>query len=269
MPLRNGRTVTLFVSMALFLGRSSPAEDWPAFQHDAARTGVSAERLSFPLEKKWAYQPNQPPMPSWPEPGKELHRMDFDHAFQPVAAGGRVYFASSADDTLRALDAATGELVWRFTANGPIRFAPTLAQGNAYVASDDGWLYCLDAKTGKLVWRFRVAPGDDQILGNGRMISKWPCRSGAVVLGDVVYCVAGMWATEGVYVHALDAKTGRELWCNDTSGSIFVDLPHPGAAGFSGVSPQGYLLAAGDTLLVPTGRCVPAAFHRRTGRLLY
>ncbi|MBM4049886.1 MAG: hypothetical protein FJ279_32725, partial [Planctomycetes bacterium] len=92
--------VAILVSMALFLGRSRPAEDWPAFQRDADRTGVTAERLSLPLAQKWAYQPSQPPMPAWPEPGKELHRMDFDYAFQPVAVGGLVYFGSSADDTV-------------------------------------------------------------------------------------------------------------------------------------------------------------------------
>ena len=35
------------------------------------------------------------------------------------------------------------------------------------------------------------------------------------------------------------------------------------------MAPQGYLLARGDKLLVTTGRCVPAAFDRHTGRLLY
>jgi len=254
---------------AMFLPGSAFAGDWPTYKGDPERSGATAEQLEFPLAVEWTYEPSQPPMPAWPEPGKELHRMDFDYAFQPVAASGLVYFASSADDTVRALNATTGELVWRFTAGGPIRFAPALAEGKAYVASDDGWLYCLDANTGKPVWRFHGAPRDDEIIGNGRMISRWPCRTGPVVVGEVVYCTAGMWPTEGVYVYALDAETGKELWCNDSSGSIYIDLPHPGATGFSGVAPQGYLLVHDDTLLVPTGRSVPAAFDRRTGRLLY
>ena len=40
----------------------------------------------------------------------------------------------------------------------------------------------------------------------------------------------------------------------------------PGADGFGGVAPQGYLAASEGVLLVPTGRSVPAAFDRRTGR---
>jgi len=243
--------------------------DWPAYKRDAQRSGVATASLSFPLREVWRCEPSQAPAPAWPEPGRELHRLDFDYAFQPVVANGLVYFGSSADDTVRAIDAATGKLAWRFTAAGPIRFAPAIARGRAYVASDDGWLYCLDAKDGQLVWRFRGAPSDDQIIGNGRMISRWPLRSGVLVADDVVYLTAGMWPTQGVYVYALDAATGKEIWCNDTSGSMYLELPHCYASGFSGVSPQGYLLASKDILLVPTGRSVPAGLDRRTGRLLY
>ncbi len=261
---------TVSVLVLVFLSLCSPAAaDWPTYKRDPARSSVTAEELAFPLVSTWVYRPSQPPRPAWPEPGKELHRTDFDYAFQPVMAGGLVYFGSSADDTVRALSAATGQLVWRYTTNGPVRLAPTIAHGRAYAVSDDGCLYCLDAKTGKSIWRFRAAPSDEKLLGNSRMISRWPCRSGALVVGDVVYCIAGMWPTEGVYVYALDAETGKERWCNDSSGNIYVDLPHAVANGFSGVAPQGYLVSCGDVLLVPTGRSVPAGFDRHTGRLLY
>ena len=269
MPARSCR-----VGLAAILATSAIAElahgsDWPTYRGDAQRSGAAAESLSFPLQRAWQYELSQAPTPAWPEPGRELHRLDFDYAFQPVMAGGFVYFGSSADDTVRAIDGTTGRLVWRFTTAGPIRFAPAIARGKAYVASDDGWLYCVDAKTGQLIWRFRGAPGHDQIIGNGRMISRWPLRSGVLVADDVVYFTAGMWPTQGVYVYALDAATGKEIWCNDTSGSMYLELPHCYASGFSGVSPQGYLLTSEDILLVPTGRSVPAGFDRRTGRLLY
>jgi hypothetical protein len=43
--------------------------------------------------------------------------------------------------------------------------------------------------------------------------------------------------------------------------------PHEGAYGRSGVAAQGYLVASGTSLLVPTGRAVPAVFDRKTGEL--
>jgi len=268
----NQRRFLIVVAMCLaaaLLVTSIRAEDWPAYKKDPARSGVTAESLSFPLAERWVYQPSQPPKPAWPEPGKELNRTDFDYAFQPVIAEGFVYFGSSADDTVRALHAKTGKPIWRAIMDGPVRFAPTIARGKAYVVSDDSFLYCLDAKTGKHLWRFRAGPGSDRIIGNDRLIARYPCRSGALVVDNVVYVTAGMWPTEGVYVYALEADTGKELWCNDSSGNIYVDLPHAVANGFSGVAPQGYLVASEHVLLVPTGRSVPAAFDRHTGRLLH
>ncbi|MCY3021896.1 MAG: PQQ-binding-like beta-propeller repeat protein, partial [Planctomycetota bacterium] len=49
----------------------------------------------------------------------------------------------------------------------------------------------------------------------------------------------------------------------------YRNQPHGGASAFTGVCPQGYLLAAGDLLLVPSGRTTPAAFDRTTGKLVY
>jgi len=263
------RAVALVCLAAAVLASGVRAEDWPAYKRDAARSSVTAEALSLPLAQQWVFEPIQAPRPAWPEPGKELNRTDFDYAFQPVMAEGLVYFGSSADDTVRALDAATGELVWRFTTGGPVRFAPAVARGKAYVASDDGFLYCLNPRTGELVWRFSPEADRDRVIGNDRLIARYPCRTGALVLDNVVYVTVGMWPTERVCVAALDADTGKELWCNDSSGNIYVDLPHAVANGFSGVAPQGYLVCSGDVLLVPTGRSVPAAFDRHTGRLLH
>jgi len=243
--------------------------DWPAYKAGPARSSVTGEQLVFPLSKSWIYEPAQAPSPAWPEPGRAMHRMDFDYAFQPVLADGMMYFGSSADDTIRALDAATGALRWRFTTGGPIRFAPQIADGRCYVGSDDGFAYCLDAATGRLLWRFHAAQQNRQLIGNGRMISRWPCRTGMLVADGTAYVTAGMWPSEGIYVYALDARSGKQIWCNNSSGDMYMDLPHPGASAFSGVAPQGYLLASGDVLLVPTGRSVPAAFDRGTGRLLY
>ena len=258
------------VCLVGFLLSGACGADWPAYQADASRSGTVSEGLTYPLAKRWTYMPLQPPRPAWPEPGKELHRMDFDYAFQPIVADGILYFGSSADDTIRALDAGTGALRWRYTVGGPIRFAPEYGDGNIYVASDDGYLYCLDAGSGSLRWRFQGAPGDDLLLGNGRMISRWPLRTGVLAATDgTVYLTAGMWPAEGVHIYALDAETGRVLWQNNRSGFGYMRAPHSGAAAFTGVAPQGYLLASGNVLVVPTGRSVPAAFDRRTGEFLY
>ena len=261
---------TIRVLVCLFgsaFAAGAGAGEWPCYRADAARSGVTREKLSLPLSVRWEYRPAQGPKPAWPEPGRLLNRSDFDYAFQPVAAGGRVHLASSADDTVRALDGATGRELWSFTTGGPVRLAPHLADGKCYFASDDGWAYCLEAGTGKPVWRFRAAPKDRRMIGNGRMISRWPCRSGVLVVEGVAYVTSGMWPALGVFVWALDAATGKVLWCNDTSCARFMAQPHVGAYALSGVAPQGYLLASQSALVVPTGRAAPAGYDRSTGRL--
>ena len=270
MKAREGaKAVAITLAVLMLGGANALAAAWPQYKGDAGRSGVAQESLGLPLQLSWVYQPRQTPRPAWEEPGKEVSRLDFDYAPQPVIAGGRVFFCSSADDTVRALELKSGQVVWRFTTGGPVRFAPAVAGDKVYVGSDDGWLYCLNAETGGVVWRFHAAPAGDLLLGNGRMISRWPLRSGAVVLDGVVYTAAGMWPEEGVYVYALDAETGDEIWRNDSTGVQYAELPHPGSWGFSGVAPQGYLVVSEDVLLVPTGRAIPGAFDRHTGDFLY
>ncbi len=153
--------------------------------------------------------------------------------------------------------------------DAPVRFAPAVWKDRVFVACDDGFLHCFGAADGRVLWKFRGGPRADMVLGNERMISRWPARGGPVVVGDIVYFGAGIWPTEGIYLYALDAATGKKLWVNDSSGSIEMNQPHGGARAKSGVAAQGHFVAAGDTLLVPTGRAVPAAFDRTTGEFRY
>ena len=59
------------------------------------------------------------------------------------------------------------------------------------------------------------------------------------------------------------------MWVNDTSGGLVLEQPHSGNLAKSGVSIQGYLSVAGDSLVVPTGRATPALHDRKTGNFRY
>jgi len=243
--------------------------DWPTYGHDAARGGVTTEQVSTPLHLQWTYAPAQAPRPAWPEPGRELHRLDFDYAYQVAAAKGLVYFGSSADHKVYALDLDTGGQRWSFFTDAPVRFSPVADGDRVFVAGDDGYLYCLSAGEGKVLWRLRAAPADERVFGNEQMVSRWPLRSGVAVDEGVVYVTAGIWPAEGIFVYALRAKDGAVIWKNDGTGHMYLQQPHPPSQGMTGVAPQGYLVVHGDQLFVPTGRNVPAALDRKTGQLLY
>lgn len=253
----------------LFLGLSTTAEEWPTYRADNARSGKTTNKLQFPLQKVWEYIPAQAPNSAWPEPGwHENNRLDFDYAHQPVIADGTVFWGSTADDSVRAMDLQTGKLKWIFTTNGPVRFAPQIVGKKSYFTSDDGFLYCLNSANGKELWRFQGALKDDKILGNGRMISRWPCRSGVLVDNGVAYITAGIWPSEGIFIYALNAENGKIIWCNDTCNFIMKPGKHYASWELSGISPQGYLSVSKEILIVPTGRGFPCQFDRKTGKFL-
>ena len=249
--------------LALFASHAGAA-DWPTYRADAARSGYSADALPDNLELHWVHR-GSPPSPAWPQSA----HITYDFAPQPILVGNTVIVGNSADDRILAMDAASGQARWDFFTGGPIRFAPAAWQDRVFVASDDGFLYALSISDGRLLWKHRGGPNARMCLGNGRMISRWPARGGPMVWDNTVYYAAGIWPSEGVYVHALDAASGRVHWTNDRAGNQFMPQPHGGANAASGVAAQGYLLATEDRLFVPTGRAVPAAFRRSDGELEY
>ncbi len=242
---------------------SAETSDWPTYRFDVTRSGVTNETLGPALYPQWKFIPRHAPAPAWPMPAEEMPRMHSDNAYHVVVADDRVYFGSCVTNKVYCIDAASGEIRWTFATCGPVRFVPTVYEGRVYAGSDDGCVYCLDAKNGKLIWKYRAGPSDEKVIGNGRMISLWPVRTSVLVDGRTVYFGAGVFPYEGIYICALNADDGSVIWRNDTIGDRAHELD------YGGISPHGYLVASKDTLYVPSGRAMPAAFDRRTGRFLF
>jgi len=258
------RTQLLSLLIVLFASIAHAA-DWPMYRCDPGRTAYTEASLPSELAPRWSFRLPGGLQPAWPE----NHRLLDDQAAQTVVADGSVFFGSSTDGKVYALDEATGRLKWTRATDGPIRFAPAVWKDRLFVAGDDGNLYALSTRNGDLLWKRRGGPDDRSILGNERIISRWPARGGPVVVDDRVYFAAGMWPSEGIYLYALNPTDGNVLWVNDDSGDMWMPQPHGGAMAKSGVSAQGYLVTEGDRLLMPTGRAVPACFDRTDGTFQY
>jgi outer membrane protein assembly factor BamB len=200
--------------------------------------------------------------PTYREP-----RIQFDAGYEPVVLGNTLFVAVPSDDSVRAFDTTTGEQRWEFLAEGPVRLAPAAWKDRVFLGSDDGHLYCVSAAEGTLLWKFQAVPSNRKVLGNGRLISVWPVRGGPVLHEGKVYFAAGVFPFEGVFVYCLEAETGNVVWRNDESGYLYGIHPH-GAESIGGVTPQGYLVVAGNELIVPCGQGVPARFDLATGKLL-
>ena len=120
--------------------------DWPTFRHDNQRSARTKSSIHLPLNLAWKHIPAAPPTRAW---GKPKHRnfaagafnlsstLDFDSAFHPIIANGKVYYASSSTDSIYCLSSnAVG--IWQFSAEAPIRLSPVYAEQKIYFGSDDG-----------------------------------------------------------------------------------------------------------------------------------
>ncbi len=241
--------------------------DWPTYLHDISRVGYTPEALAAPLRQGWVQSSPTPPQLAFSgEDGRTIeglelrNRVRFDDVFHVAIVAGRVFYGSSVDGRVYCRNLKTGVEEWAFFTDAPVRLAPTVADGRVFIGSDDGHVYCLDAVTGKLIWKLRAGSNDERILARGRMISRWPVRTGVLVEDGKAYFGAGVFPHENVFLYAVDAATGKVIWKNDAISQE--------DAGRNDLSPQGYLLATKETLFVPSGRSLASAFNRATGEFL-
>ena len=266
-PSKIAMLLVTAMCVAFVDAQGTEQSNWPQWRYDAGRDGTSPDALAETLHLQWVRQLPEPQR-AWPKQLDDHGKLAFDVSYEPVAAAGLLFVPSMVTDSVTAYDLQSGEQRWRYDTDGPVRLAPAYDQGRLYVASDDGHLYCLDAASGELRWRFRAAPSRRTVLGNQRLISVWPVRGAPVVHEGIVYFAAGVWPFEGAYVHALDAESAEVVWQHSGTGNYSSDAYSEAARSFSTISPQGYLAVDGDRLIVSGGRTTPAVFDRHTGELL-
>lgn len=132
------------------------------------------------------------------------------HQAPPIVNDGIMYVAATFN-VVFALDAKTGELLWKYKRELPADLAmlhPTtrgvgLYEDKVYLATLDCFLVALDAKTGEVVWEKKV---EDYKTGYYMTLAP------LVAKGKVLVGVSG--GERGIrgFVEAFDAKTGASVW---------------------------------------------------------
>lgn len=110
--------------------------------------------------------------------------------------GGRVY-ATNGVGSVSALDARTGAVLWSVRPGGPLRGAPTVAEGSVYVMSQDSQIYSLKAADGATQWSEAATLEVAGVFGTG---------APAFAQGTVV---AGFASGD---LNAYRYENGRQLW---------------------------------------------------------
>ena len=160
---------------------------------------------------------------------------------RPLAEGGYegtplvhdgVMYIIEPNDAVEAVDAGTGDLIWKFKRQYPKDFRGGGTKRNAAIfenllidTSADGYAYAVDIHTGKQVWETKVTDWKTQaastsggpIIADGKVISGRNCAAEA--------------GPDACVIVANDARTGKELWRLHT----MAKPGEPGDASWGGV----------------------------------
>jgi alcohol dehydrogenase (cytochrome c) len=206
-PRRNPLTAIAFVSDALL--NDPPAGSWLNWRRTYDAQGfsplkqVTKDNVSE-LRVAWAWSlPNGP------------------NESTPIVHDG-VMFVHGYGDTIQALDASTGDLLWQYSRHLPsdlarvwgtmVKKSISIYGDKLFVGTSDTHIVALDLKTGTVVWDRPVASYKE-----GYRISGGPL----VAKGKVMIGTKGPQMPGGNYIVGLDARTGDQSW-------RFSTIPKPG-----------------------------------------
>ncbi len=112
---------------------------------------------------------------------------------------GRIY-AGTGFAQVVALDAKTGQILWRTPVSAPMRAAPTAFGGQVYAITKDNQLFAINADSGEVVWTHTGIEETAGLLGSAS-----PAVDGDIVI--VPYSSGE--------IFALRAQNGRQLWSDN------------------------------------------------------
>ena len=77
----------------------------------------------------------------------------------------------SQDNSVYALNAASGSKIWSYPTNNEVESSPAIANGVVYIGSDDNNVYALNATSGTTIWTY----------GTGNIVDSSPAIANGVV----------------------------------------------------------------------------------------
>ena len=186
-------------------GKTQGASDWPVFKHDNMRSNHINTDIPDDAAVQWKKSIGGKLTP-------------------PVIADGKVFLQAKDKCILYCLDAASGDVKWKFITDGPVDSPPTFDKGRLFFGTRAGTVCSLRAGDGELIWRFRAAPADRRLMAFDRLESPWPVNGSVLVIDNRIYCVAGrsMHLDSGLYFSVLDADSGKLLQESNLKPDITV-----------------------------------------------
>ena len=207
--LSRALVVTGALAMVFGAAAGAAAQDWPQWR-GPARDGVAA---AFDVPA------------SWPDALQRHWSVEIGLGYAaPVLIGDRSYLFTrqGEDEVMTALDAATGETVWRTSYPAPFdmnpstarhragpKSTPTFDSGRLFAHGMTGSVTAFDAETGEQLWQF---PGTG-------VVPLFHTSMSPLVVGDLVIVHIG--GHDDGALTAFDAATGAVRWSWDGDGPAY------------------------------------------------
>src|SRR6478752_7514580 len=171
---------------------AQPGKDWPLYGGSYNNQRYSSLKEITPanagnLQSKWMYHV---------EGLQGLESV-------PVVVNGVMYV--SGYNRIDALDARTGNVIWRFRrqpATAAYQRGAAVAHNRVYITTNDGHVLALDARTGAQIWESKGGPkvslsGGPPLVASGKIL----------VMGNRFTASDG-----GGFIQAYDEQTGDYRW---------------------------------------------------------
>lgn len=187
-------------------------------------------------EKVWEFGPESRPIPE--DPACRWCALKFR---TPSSQNGVIYLPSH-DKNLYALDAETGQELWRFSTDSAVTSTPHVDGDLLYLGGQDNHIYVLNTMDGSENYRIRTTDGVHALVGdadtiyalNGNLLAydktsgaeKWQAQppdfggfDNPVLTDDLIV------VTTTFAVYAYDKANGKLVWRqNDIEGGIFSPI---------------------------------------------
>jgi len=141
--------------------------------------------------------------------GEELWRNSAVAAGSTPAVAKGIVYVGGLDGNVYGVNASSGAVIWSYTTLGYIESAPAVANGVVYIASTDARVYALNAYTGAPLWSYLT----ESLSAQNHSVALF---SSSAVMNGVVYI-----GTANGDVLALNAKTGAKLWSYTTGNYVY------------------------------------------------
>jgi len=202
--------------------------DWPMYRHDPQRSNATSDDAPLKLDVLWQRTLTRPaPAGSL---GTDWKESLADALTAPVIAEGMLLAAAADRNQVIALDATSGNELWRASVGGRVDTPPTIDGGLCLFGSHDGYIYALARADGRLAWKLRAAPREERMVSCGKVESPWPVIGTVLVEDGVGFASAGrtQGSDGGIAVRAFNALTGKPVWSRamvmTKSGAEYRDM---------------------------------------------